>query len=139
MKLKKLKNTKQKRKMSEASNTFVIESIEAVIVGIGLIGNLLTIIIFSKKAFRSNSISTYCIALSIVQCITLTQFIADIHWNPKIFRVSGIYLGICTRNPTRTRKPEKIGYPNPNPNPKNPKKPGFRTRKNRVQVFFFSI
>ena len=65
--------------MSEASFTFVITSIEVALIGIGLIGNLLTIIIFSKKTFRSNSISTYCIALSVVELMTLTQFITDIY------------------------------------------------------------
>ena len=65
--------------MSQASFTFAMTIVQAVIIGIGLIGNLLSIIIFSRKAFRSNSISTYCIALSIVQCMSLTQLIVAIH------------------------------------------------------------
>ena len=65
--------------MSDASITFAITTIEVVIIAIGLLGNLLSIIVFSRKTFRNNSISTYCIALSIVECITITIFISDIY------------------------------------------------------------
>ena len=65
--------------MSQESFTFAMTAVQAAIIGIGLIGNLLSIIIFLRKTFRSNSISTYCIALSIVQCTSLTQLIVAIY------------------------------------------------------------
>ena len=66
--------------MSDEYFTFATTAIEAAFIAIGLIGNLLSIIVFSRKTFRNNSISTYCIALSIVECLTLVQFINDISY-----------------------------------------------------------
>ena len=54
--------------------------IETIIIGIGVIGNILNIIVFLRKTFRSNSISTYCIALSIFELFTLTKFVLNIYW-----------------------------------------------------------
>ena len=65
--------------MSDESFSFATTAIEAAVIAIGLIGNLLSIIVFSRKSFRNNSISTYCIALSIFECITLIQFINDMY------------------------------------------------------------
>ena len=65
--------------MSDATFNFAVTTIEAVIVGIGLIGNILSIIIFSRKTFRSNSISTYCIALAICELWNLTEFITVVY------------------------------------------------------------
>jgi hypothetical protein len=65
--------------MTDASFTFAMTVIEATIIGIGFIGNILSIIIFSKRAFRSNSISTYCIALAICELGTIVEFIPDVY------------------------------------------------------------
>ena len=65
--------------MTDASFTFVMTTIEATIIGIGLFGNVLSIIIFSKRAFRTNSISTYCIALAICELGTIVEFIPDVY------------------------------------------------------------
>ena len=64
---------------SDASFSFAITSIEATIIAIGIIGNILSILVFSRKTFRNNSISTYCIALSIVECLNLIQLANDIY------------------------------------------------------------
>ena len=66
--------------MSDAYFTFGIAAIEAAIIGIGIIGNVLCIIIFSKKVFRTNSISTYCIALAICELGAIIQFFADVYY-----------------------------------------------------------
>ena len=64
--------------MSTTSFTFAMNITIAVTITISLIGNLISIIIFSKKTFRNNSISTYCIALSIDEFFALFQFATDI-------------------------------------------------------------
>jgi hypothetical protein len=66
--------------MSYEYFTFTVSIIEAAAIAIGFIGNLLSIKVFSRKTFRNNSISTYCIALSIVECLTLFEFINDISY-----------------------------------------------------------
>ena len=60
--------------MSTASFTFGINTAQAITLAIGLIGNIISIIIFSRKTFRNNSISTYCIALSINEFLSLFRF-----------------------------------------------------------------
>ena len=62
--------------MSSADLKFeiAINAIEVAVISIGLIGNLLTIIVFLRKTFRNNSISTYCRALAVVECLTLSNF-----------------------------------------------------------------
>ena len=64
--------------MSSASFLFGINTAQAITIGIGLIGNLISIIIFSRKTFRNNSISTYCIALSINEFFSLIRFSINI-------------------------------------------------------------
>jgi hypothetical protein len=44
----------------------------------GLIGNVLTFIIFSRPAFKKNSISTYCRALAVIDCFTIYELASDI-------------------------------------------------------------
>ena len=58
--------------------TKVMATCRISVVSIGIIGNLLTFIIFSRPAFRKNSISTYCRALAICDCFTIYQLISDI-------------------------------------------------------------
>ena len=65
--------------MSDASFIFVTTIIEATTLGIGLLGNVLCIIIFSRKRFQNNSISTYCIALGIFELSAILQFISDVY------------------------------------------------------------
>ena len=55
-----------------------ITIIETIVIGIGIIGNLLSIVIFSKKTFRNNSISTYCKALAICELWVIQQLIINI-------------------------------------------------------------
>ena len=59
---------------STATFTFTMNTISAITVGIGFIGHILTIIVFLRKPFRNNSISTYCISLAIVECLALFKF-----------------------------------------------------------------
>ena len=66
--------------MSDESFTFATTAIEAVVIAIGMIGSLLSIIVFSRKTFRNNSISTYCISLSFVEWLTLFELISDIFY-----------------------------------------------------------
>ena len=63
---------------SEESFTFVTTSIQVVLIPIGFIGNIFTIMIFLRKTFRNNSISTYCISLAIVECLAIFEFVNDI-------------------------------------------------------------
>ena len=65
--------------MSDTVFGFAMTTIEAVTLGLGLIGNILSIIIFSRKTFRNNSISTYCIALALCELWNLLVFIIDIY------------------------------------------------------------
>lgn len=48
---------------------------QSVILSIGLIGNVLTFVIFSRNRFRNNSISTYCRALSLFNSFTVSQLV----------------------------------------------------------------
>ena len=48
------------------------------VVSIGLIGHVLTFIIFSRPAFQKNSISTYCRALAISECFIVYELIFDV-------------------------------------------------------------
>ena len=73
--------------MSTASITFIINATIVATIAISLLGNLISIIIFSRKTFRNNSISTYCIALSINELLSLFRFsmsISNIAFNVNI-------------------------------------------------------
>lgn len=50
----------------------------ASIISVGLVGNIVSFIVFSRSIFIKNSISTYCRALAFVDCFTLNQLITDI-------------------------------------------------------------
>ena len=64
--------------MSTVSFTFAINTAQAITLAISFLGNLVSIIIFSSKTFRNNSISTYCIALSINEFLVLFRFAINI-------------------------------------------------------------
>ena len=48
------------------------------VISIGLIGNILTFIVFSRPVFEKNSIGTYCRALAVFESLTVYQLVADI-------------------------------------------------------------
>ena len=52
--------------------------IRLVMIIIGLIGNVISFIVFSRPVFRKNSISTYCRALAIFDFFTIADLIASI-------------------------------------------------------------
>ena len=56
----------------------VMSGCRIAVISVGLIGNLLSYIIFSRPAFQKNSISTYCRALAIFECFTIYELVADI-------------------------------------------------------------
>ena len=66
--------------MSEASFTRAILAIEAAVIIIGFIGNIISILVFSRKTFRNNSISTYCKSLAVVDCLTLIHLTNIIYY-----------------------------------------------------------
>lgn len=48
-----------------------------VLITIGMIGNILSFLVFQRATFRNNSISMYCQALAITECHILWQFAVD--------------------------------------------------------------
>ena len=46
---------------------------------LGIIGNLISFIVFCRPVFRKNSISVYCCALAVFDCFVLNQLIMDIY------------------------------------------------------------
>ena len=64
--------------MSADSFILAMNATIGITVAIGIIGQILSIIIFSRKTFRNNSISTYCIALSTNEFLSLFQLATDI-------------------------------------------------------------
>lgn len=51
-----------------------------IIISLGLLGNIISFIIFSRKTFRKNSISTYCRALAVLDCIIIIELIHIVHY-----------------------------------------------------------
>ena len=64
--------------MSTATFTYTLNTISVITIGIGFIGHIVSIIVFLRKPFRANSISTYCISLGIVECLVLLRFAQNI-------------------------------------------------------------
>lgn len=56
------------------------KAIEIAVIAIGLIGNVLSIIVFSRKSFGLNSISLYYIGVAMSEIFNATQFILDIYY-----------------------------------------------------------
>lgn len=50
----------------------------SLIIVVGLTGNLISILVFSRKAFRNNSISTYFISMAIFESFTVNELIINI-------------------------------------------------------------
>lgn len=64
--------------MSTATFTYTMNTISAITIGIGFIGHLVSIMVFLRKPFRNNSISTYCICLAVIECLALVKFTQNI-------------------------------------------------------------
>lgn len=45
---------------------------------VGILGNIISFVIFSRSAFSKNSIGVYCRALALFNCFTLNQLAADV-------------------------------------------------------------
>ena len=69
----------------------VITILRLIVISIGIFGNIISFIVFSRRIFRNNSISTYCRALAIINCLSIIELIKDI-WrffhNKEIFNVN---------------------------------------------------
>ena len=50
---------------------------DTVVIGLGIVGNIISFIIFSRKAFKNNSISTYFRAISVIESLTIVQLILN--------------------------------------------------------------
>ena len=46
-----------------------------VVIAIGFFGNVISFVIFSRKRFQKNSISTYCQALALIDCLTIVEIL----------------------------------------------------------------
>ena len=57
--------------------TRAIYTADSVVIGLGVAGNIMSFIIFSRKPFKNNSISTYFRATSVIQSLTIYQFIIN--------------------------------------------------------------
>ena len=55
----------------------VLAGLRSSVIFLGLFGNAITFIIYSRPAFEKNSISTYCRALAIFDCFTIVEFVYD--------------------------------------------------------------
>lgn len=51
-----------------------------IIISLGILGNIISLIIFSRKTFRKNSISTYCRALAVLDCLIIIELIHMVHY-----------------------------------------------------------
>ena len=49
------------------------------VISLGILGNVISFMVFSRKTFCNNSISTYFRALAIFDCLTIIQLIKDIY------------------------------------------------------------
>ena len=58
---------------------FTVSITRIIVILIGIIGNIISFIVFSRKTFRNNSISTYLRALAVADCLTLIQIFQDIY------------------------------------------------------------
>ena len=58
---------------------FPLTITEIAVISVGIIGNVLSLIVFSRKKFRKNSISTYCRALAVFECLGIIQLIHDVY------------------------------------------------------------
>lgn len=74
-----------------SSFVFSMNIIRVIVVTTGIFGNVLSFVIFSRKRFRTNSISTYCQALALIDCLTLTEIMDTLYsliYNSEFNRIS---------------------------------------------------
>ena len=57
--------------------TRIISGLRFGVILFGIIGNIVTFIIFSRPVFRKNSIGTYCRALALFECFTIVDLIYE--------------------------------------------------------------
>ena len=57
-----------------ATFLYTINTMTVITIAIGVIGHIVSVIVYLRKPFRNNSISTYCIALAVVECLALFKF-----------------------------------------------------------------
>ena len=50
---------------------------DTIIIGLGIAGDIISFIVFSRKAFKNNSISTYFRAISVIESLTMVQLILN--------------------------------------------------------------
>ena len=60
---------------SNENFAFAMKITRITVISIGILGNIISFIVFSRKTFRNNSISTYCQALSILDCLIIIEII----------------------------------------------------------------
>lgn len=64
--------------MEFKSFEFVMYIIQVIVISLGLIGNVISFLVFSRKKFKKNSISTYCRALAIFDSLILFELIQNV-------------------------------------------------------------
>ena len=56
---------------------FLVTLIQIVVIFVGLLGNVISFVVFSRKTFSNNSISTYCRALAIFDSLVIFELIQN--------------------------------------------------------------
>jgi hypothetical protein len=59
------------------SNTRIVSGVRFAVMLVGLIGNIITFIIFSRPVFQKNSISVYCRALTVLESFTIVHIVYE--------------------------------------------------------------
>ena len=57
----------------------VVSVFKIIIIGMGTIGNIISFMVFSRKTFRNNSISTYCRALAVSDLFITVELINNVY------------------------------------------------------------
>ena len=56
----------------------ITAKLQIAVITMGIFGNVLTFIIFSRPAFKKNSINVYCRVLAVIDCFTIFELASDI-------------------------------------------------------------
>ena len=59
------------------SNTRIVSGVRFGVILVGLLGNMITFIIFSRPVFQKNSISIYCRALAVFESFTIVHLVYE--------------------------------------------------------------
>lgn len=73
-----MNNSTSSLSMSEIGIITALSIIRIPTTLMGLIGNILSFVVFSRQTFAKNSISTYCRALALAECFIVFQLVKDI-------------------------------------------------------------